>query len=223
MKLRAVLILATVVLGGMLLSGVVLARTCAANPCDGTPGDDSLRGSNSNNEIHAHGGGDLVRGVGGRDGIYGEDGNDDLYGGPSKDTLYGGPGQDYVDGGKGKDYEKGHDYVRHSEAALRSNARDKPGNEVRTADVLKGGPGDDTIDAIDGNKDHLRCGSGNDTVYVDEQDTLKRCEDVAIECPTIDEGDCNTPAPPSWAYPPPSALAGTGRVGEEFASAQLHV
>jgi NAD-dependent dihydropyrimidine dehydrogenase PreA subunit len=202
---------------------VVLATTCAANRCEGTPRKDNLRGSNSNNVIHAHRGGDLVRGVGGRDGIYGEEGGDDLYGGPDRDSLFGGPGDDYTDGGKGMDYEQGHDYVRHIEATPRSNGRRKQDSGDRKADVLKGGPGDDTIDAIDGNMDILRCGSGNDTVYVDEEDTLDACNDVVTTCPTIDDGNCDTPAPPSWAQPPTSAQAGTGRLGEEFASAQLHV
>jgi RTX calcium-binding nonapeptide repeat (4 copies) len=217
MKLRTVLILATMVLGVMLLSGVALARTCAVNPCQGTTGKDSLRGSNSNNEIHGQGSGDLVRGLGGTDWIYGGGGNDDLYGGPSRDGLYGGPGNDSFDGGKGDDYFRAHDYVRHSEATPKSNVQD------RTVDVIKGGPGQDTIDAIDGDVDRLSCGSGNDTVYVDEEDTLDACNDVVTTCPTIDDGNCDTPAPPSWAQPPTSAQAGTGRLGEEFASAQLHV
>jgi hypothetical protein len=104
MKLRALLILATMVIGGMLLSGVVLAeKKHCDNNCRGTNSSDTLIGDNSKNTIHALGGRDVVRGLRGGDRLYGEGGADELSGGPGVDYIDGGPGVDTVHGKKGND------------------------------------------------------------------------------------------------------------------------
>jgi Ca2+-binding RTX toxin-like protein len=49
-------------------------------------------------------------------------------------------------------------------------------------DVLKGGPGDDHLDALDGDsRDTLDGGDGYDTCYGDKGDEFKRCNEKATE------------------------------------------
>lgn len=86
----------------------------------GGPGDDTLRGGAGN---------DTLRGGSGDDYLPGEDGNDKAYGGDGNDALSGGRGRDYLDGGDGFDMLQG----------------DDPTQGV-AADVLRGGPGDDSVD-----------------------------------------------------------------------------
>ena len=179
MKLRALLILATMVLGGMLLSGVVLAenKTCHSN-CKGTNSSDRLIGDKGNNEIKALQGPDYVKGNRGRDGLYGNPGDDRVSGGPGVDFINGGTGGDTLNGQKSADTLRDVENV-----PLSSTARQKQ----RTVDVLIGGPGNDTIRARDGKKDIIRGGPGNDTAYVDPVDKVTGIE--VERCP----GGCNEP------------------------------
>jgi Ca2+-binding RTX toxin-like protein len=98
-------------------------------------GDDTLRGTDDNNEILGRGGDDTLVGRGGKDFLNGEDGDDVLDGGAGNDTLIGdgvanyfylpgsvNDGRDNLIGGKGNDLLNG------------------GGN----ADVLNGGAGVDT-------------------------------------------------------------------------------
>jgi hypothetical protein len=48
---------------------------------------------------------------------------------------------------------------------------------VPGVDVVRGGPGDDEIDAFDGHKDIVNCGSGDDYVRYD-----RHLDDVAGNC-----------------------------------------
>jgi len=194
----------------MLLSGVALAKSMTCKPnCQGTNSKDTLTGRNeSKNEIRAAGGDDLLKGLGRTDWLFGDNGDDDLVGGASKDGVYGGNGNDAAHGNEGGDYIVSATLVRslHSLHLRPAQAR----SEDRTADVLDGGPGDDTIDAVDGNKDRIDCGPGNDTAYIDAVDKVtNNCENVPEQwiCPSEEEflaGDCPTPPPPSWAQPPSS-------------------
>jgi Ca2+-binding RTX toxin-like protein len=99
-RVRSLLILATMVLGVLLLGGVTLAVTkaCATNPCVGTDANDKLRGDERANQIY---------GLGGDDGIRGKAGTDELNGGRGNDTLDGGVADDRVDGDYGSDREVG--------------------------------------------------------------------------------------------------------------------
>ena len=45
-------------------------------------------------------------------------------------------------------------------------------------DVLKGGPGNDSILAADGQKDSVDCGPGIDKAQVDRKDKVRNCEHV---------------------------------------------
>jgi len=172
MKLRALLILATMLLGGMLLSGVVLAvtKTCNNN-CKGTNSTDGLTGSNSKNELHGLGGGDVVKGLRGDDWLYGEGGDDELSGGPGFDGIYGGIGIDRLNGEKSSDHLEDIEYTPYSTAQQTKNP---------TFDTLLGGGGNDTIRANDGKKDIIRGGTGYDKAYVDRVDKVTGVEKEVV-------------------------------------------
>jgi Ca2+-binding RTX toxin-like protein len=149
----------------LLASGVALAITtinCVEGiSCHGTSGDDDIYDSKGSDEIHAHGGYDLVNSgyrilnsataESGDDTIYGEGGPDDVWvwdgvshGRPvGPDIVYGGPGEDWV--------------------------RSYPGENT-----IFGGPGNDRIWAANGVRDVIRCGPGVDTVeYNEGVDTIR--------------------------------------------------
>jgi Ca2+-binding RTX toxin-like protein len=114
----------------------------------GGAGDDRLKGSGGNDEIHGDAGNDRIDGGGGDDAIFGEAGNDRVDGGAGNDDLNGGAGQDELNGGGGDDVLLG-----------------GIGN-----DKLCGGEGDDEVvggagnDHLEGNggDDHLSGEAGND-------------------------------------------------------------
>jgi Ca2+-binding RTX toxin-like protein len=106
--------------------------------------------------------------------------DDVILGVGGNDTLIGGMGDDRIDGG--------------------------PGNDVLTggsgADVLVGGVGSDTIYAVDGERDIIDCGKGNDRAVVDSVDVVKNCESVQI-------GATPAPAPAPIPTPTPTPTPGT--------------
>jgi hypothetical protein len=172
MKLRALLILATMVIGGMLLSGVVLAeKKHCDNNCRGTNSSDTLIGDNSKNTIRALGGGDVVSGLPGGDELYGGGSGDGMKGGPGRDYINGGTGRDRLDGKKSRDIIDGIDPSSYS-----STARYKQ----PTVEVLIGGRGNDTIRARDGKKDIIRGGPGYDKANVDKVDKVKGVEKEVV-------------------------------------------
>jgi hypothetical protein len=200
MKLRAGLILATMVLGGMMLSGVALAITCSPD-CGGTPGRDSLLGTASANQMAGYGSRDYINGYANGDRLWGGDGNDTLRGGDGEDVIEGNAGVDDVKGGPGKDRVFGHDGRRQED----------------NIDELNGGRDDDVIVAVDNDRDHINCGTGRDTAYVDPRpgptrDTWdQNCEKI-IKCLNGPTGDCENgkepPEPPPGEPPPPAQTAG---------------
>lgn len=107
---------------------------------------------------------DVITGTKAKDVITGLDGNDRLSGGKGNDQLDGGSGKDDLKGGDGNDIVEG-----------RSGNDKLDGGKGR--DKLDGGSGHDKILARDGEKDEVFCGSGRDTVTVDERDLVSRtCE-----------------------------------------------
>jgi hypothetical protein len=92
MRLRALLIVATMLLGVLALSGVALAiaKTCTTTAlCVGTDGPDRLTGTDSANQISGLGGPDTISGRGGDDTISIADGyEDDVNCGEGTDTVY---------------------------------------------------------------------------------------------------------------------------------------
>jgi len=90
----------------------------------------------------------------GRDSLFGRGGDDVLKGLAGNDRLDGGAGDDRLFGGPGDDRITG-----------------GPGR-----DAIFGGSGRDTIDAADGVRETIDCGSGKDTVRADAADRLRGCE-----------------------------------------------
>ncbi len=145
----------------------------------GEDGDDQLFGENGNERIYGGAGNDLLDGGSAGDRLEGGDGDDTMFGRAAKDGLYGEAGSDRLDGGSAVDLLVGGD-----------------GNDELVGgsapDVLDGGPGDDSIRAADDSVDTVRCGPGNDTVYIENnvppRDALVDCE-VVVPVPPEPDND----------------------------------
>ena len=103
--------------------------------------------------------GDVIDGGDGNDTISGEEGDDQLRGGPGNDTIAGAAGNDTIDGGSGRDSLSG------------------------DGDTID--PGNDTIEAADGERDTVSCDFGADSAHVDQFDVVERgspagCEEVSV-------------------------------------------
>ena len=94
---------------------------------------------------------DVERITGGRgdDSLTGNSGLDRINGGNGDDDLFGGSGGDILSGGNGDDEITG----------------------GSGKDTMSGSAGNDTFNAIDGVKDSITCGDGNDTVFKDPIDS----------------------------------------------------
>jgi Ca2+-binding RTX toxin-like protein len=111
--------------------------------------------------------GDTVRGI---ERVEGGKGADRLLGGPGADTLLGGPGDDVISGRGGRDTlsgELGADRLDGGAGEDRLRGDPPQGDDYYTArirlrpDVLRGGPGDDTL-TDSGGANTLDGGSGDD-------------------------------------------------------------
>jgi hypothetical protein len=60
---------------------------------------------------------------------------------------------------------------------------------------LFGGPGNDTILAADGRADQVKCGTGNDTAYVDEEDDVDPAQATICENIFVAREDTGTGPP----------------------------
>ena len=120
-------------------------------------GDDTVNGGDGNDRLHGQRGNDTVNGDGGNDRLWGGLGNDTLNGGAGNDVLRGRRGNDALDGGEGNDRMWG----------------------GHGADTQQGGAGDDRLHALarDRMVDNLDCGPGNDTVWLNANES-----DVAVNC-----------------------------------------
>ena len=130
-------------------------------------GNDRLSGGASGNDrLHGLSGNDRISGEGGRDTVRGGAGGDRISGGSSGDRIAGGAGNDRISGGSGNDRIEG------------NSGKDRlEGGSGR--DSLSGGSGNDRIDARDGRRDRISCGTGRDTVLADRIDRVSRsCERV---------------------------------------------
>jgi Ca2+-binding RTX toxin-like protein len=135
-----------------------------AKTIGGTKAGDVLKGTKKRDRISGRRGDDLIKGKRGRDRLAGNGGNDTLLGGKGKDRLRGGKGDDVLLGGKGKDRIAG-----------------GPGfNQLNMVNgVEQGSPGNDVLNARNGEPDEIDCGAGNDKVFVD------RTEDGVYGCETV--------------------------------------
>lgn len=141
------------------------------NDCvEGGSGSDQLEGSTGSDWLLGENGNDHLSGAQGADYIYGGNGNDKLVGSTGNDHLYGGKGRNVIDGGKGNDLLVGgpdRDYI------AGGGGRDR---------VRSGGGNDDINVANAGPPAHVDCGSGIDTVRINNNElhTIKHCEHVLV-------------------------------------------
>ncbi|MGI8650213.1 MAG: hypothetical protein ACR2KW_07525 [Rubrobacter sp.] len=195
---------------GMLVAGlvVVFAGTALAvnkfcpssGTCQGTQQADGLTGTNNVNNIFAYGGNDIVYAYGADDTIDGGDGDDFLRGDGGADTIKGQNGLDSLIGSSGSDTLVGD--AETDSAPNADNVAGGPDNDMEYGgpgddllgniafgqdtindtgkDRLFGGAGNDRFYTVDGQKDVINCGSGNDdTVYKETLDVARdNCENV---------------------------------------------
>lgn len=105
----------------------------------------------------------VLRGTKGRDVLTGTPGSDRLLAAGANDRVSGLAGADCLDGGRGDDLLSG----GRGDDRVRGGA----GN-----DLLRGGAGRDRVDAVDGQRDVVRCGRGRDRARVDAGDLTRGCE-----------------------------------------------
>jgi hypothetical protein len=91
-------------------------------------------------------------------------------GGGGSDTLVGGPGEDFLDGGFDDD----------TIYADVESTSPTPTTEPES-DTIRGGGGADVIYAEDGVRDHIDCGDGLDTAFLDVVDLETGCETIFIQ------------------------------------------
>ncbi len=138
---------------------LVVAKTIRGNSSGNV-----IKGTKKRDTIFGRGGDDLIKGKKGRDRLFGNGGDDTLEGGKGKDKLKGGPGKDVLSGGPGNDRMVG-------------GAGENQFNMANG--VEQGSPGNDVINARNGQADEIDCGAGDDTVYVDRvEDGVYGCEKV---------------------------------------------
>jgi Ca2+-binding RTX toxin-like protein len=149
----------------VLATGVAWAATvdCKVGVfCEGTDERDELIGTNQGDVMSGLQDDDLLVGFRGADEMEGDnsqpggddtstDGDDELIGFRGPDTLLGFGGSDYLRGGRGDDFIDA------------TEESDNPGK-----DTVRGSRDQDLIDAVDGFKDTIFCGLGEDEVFFDE-------------------------------------------------------
>lgn len=195
MKRSSLLIMATTIVL-LISSGVALAAartdcgfSSPTDYCEGGADPDLLYGTSYQDYINGKGGSDILygqRALNGSNWLYG----DDYYGDPSKDgddKLYGGPDQDVLEWGFGGNdvYKggKGRDTISAVEADIYEDTDGNTQDVLRPVtdpgeDTVEGGGGNDWVNAKDGYKDRVDCGSGRrDQVRFDEGlDEVRNCE-----------------------------------------------
>ena len=133
----------------------------------GRRGSDRLHGDRGADRLYGGRGADRLRGGGGPDVIFGELGADHATGGAGNDRVYAGRGRDHVEGGDGDD------------VLFARAGKDVEGRGDRDGDRVQGGAGDDVAVTRDGERDHVSCGDGRDSVRADFKDRVDAsCETV---------------------------------------------
>ena len=156
-----------------------VAITLSGGADDGRPGEgDDLRGIEQialsiGGSVTGTDGPEVIRflQVGTASRVDAGGGDDTVVTGDGADTIDGGAGDDDIDAGYGDD------------TIVPGPGRDKVSADNRGGDCgplwCKFPHGDDTVDARDGEVDHIDCGFGTDTVQADPQDVVDPdCENV---------------------------------------------
>ncbi|MEQ8246257.1 MAG: VCBS domain-containing protein, partial [Alphaproteobacteria bacterium] len=145
----------------------------------GTEGDDQFDAGAGNDTINALGGDDIVDAGAGNDTVFGGAGDDTIDGGTGNDTLHGGADDDDISGGAGNDTIFGG-----------TGDDDIEGGDGN--DTIFGGAGEDNIDAGDGD-DFIGTSDddGSDDVYDggDGIDTVSFAADTEGVTVNLDEDD----------------------------------
>ena len=126
----------------------------------GSTADQTIRGTDFNDNLSGLAGDDLLVGQAGNDLLIGGSGEDELDGGAGEDRLNAGNGNDILRGGDGSD-------------TLRGNSGDDELFGGDNSDELIGGVGSDLIYGGNGNDNFLGQG-GNDTLHGEEGDDIIR-------------------------------------------------
>jgi uncharacterized repeat protein (TIGR01451 family) len=134
---------------------VTVAPPPVLSPCDPV----TLDGTAAGEKLVGTAGADRVRGLGGRDVLDGLEGDDQLCGGLAGDYLYGRAGVDILRGENGNDRLYG---SRHGDTVEGGAGHD----------ALIAGRGPDTILAVDGTRDCILTGKGEDVVAGDPVDRV---------------------------------------------------
>jgi Ca2+-binding RTX toxin-like protein len=113
-------------------------------------------GTNERDVLTGSGDGDVIFGFGAGDRLEGRGGHDCLIGGSGNDMLRGELGSDRLTSGRGDDTLVG-----------------GPG-----VNAYQAGPGRDFVDARNGKRERISCGSGRDRARVDRNDRVVGCEKV---------------------------------------------
>lgn len=131
---------------------------------DGLQGDDRIDSSGAGREFE----GPLPEG---RVTLDGGPGDDLILGGPRRDVVRAGPGEDRIYTRGGDDIIDPGTGVDHAYAGPGDDYISSRGEyEAGGFDLYSGGPGDDSIQAIDGERERILCGAGFDHIGVDEFD-----------------------------------------------------
>jgi Ca2+-binding RTX toxin-like protein len=108
--------------------------------------------------------------------LTGTKGNDEITGTALNDLILGLAGHDLLAGANGDDCVRGN--------AGNDTVRGGGGNDLVQggdgSDVHQGGIGNDTLRSVDGVRDIVNCGPGDDRASVDELDQVKDCEKVTV-------------------------------------------
>jgi Ca2+-binding RTX toxin-like protein len=171
----------------------------------GGSGNDALAGSSSDNALLGNAGNDMLAGGDGNDQLDGGAGDDTLAGGAGADSLVGGDGNDTASYAESTaavrvvlDGKPGDGAAGENDSVDTENVTGSPGDDVLIgnagvntltggdgndrllggpgADVLDGGPGDDILQSLDGAKDVVNCGDGEDGVVSDRSDVRTGCD-----------------------------------------------
>ena len=153
----------------------VMLGSLGADRLVGGVGADRLLGGAAGDRLIGGFGDDVLQGQSGADRVNGERGRDRIDAGSSNDVISGGSSGDRIAGGQGNDRLTGNSG---NDSVTGNAGRDRiDGSSGR--DRLSGGSGADRIDARDGRRDRIACGSGRDTVIADRADRIARdCERV---------------------------------------------
>ncbi|KAA1415346.1 calcium-binding protein [Nocardioides humilatus] len=140
---------------------------------EGGSGNDHLGGSLAADVLFGDSGNDVIEGNGGNDLLLGDHGKDQLDGGAGADVAYGGYGNDTIRGGA----EPG-SFSGAGDELVGNSGKDVIESGARPGTLLRGGEGNDSVNANNGVADRMiDCGEGSqDGVLTDPGEIAYGCE-----------------------------------------------